>query len=327
MVVKPLSGLTGPLRGLLITSLVATIAAVFSDLYTYVQYSALPAGTSYDETFLESDGLNGIVGFAQFVFGLAAFVLFLMWLHRANRNLRALAGETLTITPGWAVGWFFIPLASLWMPYMAVKEVWRASHRHTGRGAALVGWWWAAMLANVAATISAASVGGDPVDARDTAAAAIGWEVADGVLAIMYVVTLLLVGAIAGAYAKRVVEPPAGTVVTETPGAASAWSGAATPAAGLGSATSPGADLMTGVSAVPAMGGTGGMVPVGRGAQSAAGGAPADFAAAAPVVSAIPAVPAAWYPDPAARHELRWWDGAQWTAHVADGGAQSQDPI
>jgi len=35
----------------------------------------------------------------------------------------------------------------------------------------------------------------------------------------------------------------------------------------------------------------------------------------------------AWYADPMARHDHRWWDGAAWTAHVADGGVAGLDPI
>jgi uncharacterized protein YxjI len=33
-----------------------------------------------------------------------------------------------------------------------------------------------------------------------------------------------------------------------------------------------------------------------------------------------------WYPDPFGRHETRWWDGAQWTEHVASHGRQAVDP-
>jgi Protein of unknown function (DUF2510) len=29
-----------------------------------------------------------------------------------------------------------------------------------------------------------------------------------------------------------------------------------------------------------------------------------------------------WYPDPAAEHELRYWDGSQWTSRVEDGGVE-----
>jgi hypothetical protein len=35
--------------------------------------------------------------------------------------------------------------------------------------------------------------------------------------------------------------------------------------------------------------------------------------------------PANWYPDPFGRHELRYWDGAQWTEHVSSHGRQSTD--
>ncbi|MCP3935665.1 MAG: DUF2510 domain-containing protein [Actinomycetia bacterium] len=33
-----------------------------------------------------------------------------------------------------------------------------------------------------------------------------------------------------------------------------------------------------------------------------------------------------WYPDPLGRHEHRYWDGSQWTEHVASHGRQSVDP-
>jgi hypothetical protein len=38
------------------------------------------------------------------------------------------------------------------------------------------------------------------------------------------------------------------------------------------------------------------------------------------------AAPPAWYPDPSKRFELRYWDGSEWTEHVARGGQQFTDP-
>lgn len=35
----------------------------------------------------------------------------------------------------------------------------------------------------------------------------------------------------------------------------------------------------------------------------------------------------AWESDPTTRHEYRWWDGEEWTEHVADDGVQSLDPL
>jgi hypothetical protein len=36
---------------------------------------------------------------------------------------------------------------------------------------------------------------------------------------------------------------------------------------------------------------------------------------------------AGWHADPIGAHEHRWWDGTTWTAHVADGGVASTDPL
>lgn len=59
---------------------------------------------------------------------IATVVVFLMWLYRASDNLRAFnPWARPEYSPGWAVGWFFIPFANLFMPFRVVKEVWQKS--------------------------------------------------------------------------------------------------------------------------------------------------------------------------------------------------------
>ena len=41
---------------------------------------------------------------------------------------------------------------------------------------------------------------------------------------------------------------------------------------------------------------------------------------------AVPSVPANWYKDPSGRFEMRYWNGTEWTEHVATAGKQSVDP-
>jgi len=55
------------------------------------------------------------------------FVLFLAWVYLASRNLPALGATGLRYRPGWSVGWFFVPFANLFMPYLVMKELWQAS--------------------------------------------------------------------------------------------------------------------------------------------------------------------------------------------------------
>jgi len=89
---------------------------------------------------------------------LACLVLVGRWIYRTNANAHVLS-DAMTITPGWSVGWFFVPLANLVMPYQGVKETWWASHESAGlHGEAetpLLGWWWGLWLAtNILSNVS-----------------------------------------------------------------------------------------------------------------------------------------------------------------------------
>ena len=82
---------------------------------------------------------------------LACSILVGMWIYRTNANAHSFGGE-MSITPGWSVGWFFIPFANLVMPYTAVHETWQVSHEFAGRleeeQSSLVGWWWGLWIVN-----------------------------------------------------------------------------------------------------------------------------------------------------------------------------------
>ncbi|TLN00168.1 DUF2510 domain-containing protein [bacterium] len=43
--------------------------------------------------------------------------------------------------------------------------------------------------------------------------------------------------------------------------------------------------------------------------------------------TASPPSPASWQADPSGRHQLRYWDGTQWTDTVSDEGLASVDPL
>lgn len=74
-----------------------------------------------------NDVRQGLVGLGQLIIFLTLVVMFSIWIHRANRNARALGAERMQFTPGWCVGWFFVPIMNLFRPYQAVKEIWKAS--------------------------------------------------------------------------------------------------------------------------------------------------------------------------------------------------------
>jgi hypothetical protein len=67
------------------------------------------------------------VGVLDFLVSAVTGVLFLRWTYFSNRNARGLASG-MPSTPGWAVGWNFVPVAAFWKPYEAFKNTFKASH-------------------------------------------------------------------------------------------------------------------------------------------------------------------------------------------------------
>ena len=62
---------------------------------------------------------------------LVAAVSICRFMHRANTNLRVKGVTGLEYTPGWCIGWWFIPIANLFQPRNAMAELYRASSRPT----------------------------------------------------------------------------------------------------------------------------------------------------------------------------------------------------
>jgi hypothetical protein len=67
---------------------------------------------------------SGIFFFSAIICAVVAVCLFY---SRACKNLYAYNLPGLTYTPGWAVGWFFIPLVQLVMPLLVTIQIWKGS--------------------------------------------------------------------------------------------------------------------------------------------------------------------------------------------------------
>src|SRR5688500_18010935 len=62
----------------------------------------------------------GIAALLRIPLFIAVVVFFLIWVYRAFNNLSALKPGNLEFSPGWAVGWWFIPFANLIKPFQAM---------------------------------------------------------------------------------------------------------------------------------------------------------------------------------------------------------------
>jgi len=85
-------------------------------------------------------------------------ILILKWIYRVDRNAHS-AASGLTISPPWAVGWYFVPFATLWKPFQAVREAWQVSTQaavwQEVVAPSKLRWWWGLwLLSNVLGQVS-----------------------------------------------------------------------------------------------------------------------------------------------------------------------------
>ena len=133
-------------------SVFMVLEALLAFLSIYVYRSI---GTGLD---LETVGFLETLSIVSLVAMIGCFILVGCWIYRASANAHTLSDE-MTISPGWAVGWYFVPFANLVKPYQAMREIWMASHfRGNWHGeptpGLLVGWWSLWIVTNILGNLS-----------------------------------------------------------------------------------------------------------------------------------------------------------------------------
>lgn len=143
--------LTQWLQWLVIGYILVCVASALSEAAQLQLLYAMRDGSFPSEAEMTSaaeanDLRQQAVGIVTFIIVIGTFVLFGVWIHRTDSNVHALGATGLRFTPGWAVGWYFVPVANLWKPYQAMSEIWRASKNPAGwqseSAGGLLRWWW-----------------------------------------------------------------------------------------------------------------------------------------------------------------------------------------
>jgi hypothetical protein len=140
---RDIVGLTKLLKVLLGLGVAMGVVSLVSSL---MQAELLNRGSFSEAEAQSNDSRKQIIGLLQLALYLFTAVIFGQWIVRANKNVRALGADGLRITPGWAVGYFFVPIVNMWRPYHAMKDLWRASHHPaswatTSASSILPTWW------------------------------------------------------------------------------------------------------------------------------------------------------------------------------------------
>jgi hypothetical protein len=143
--------LTKWVKWFLYLQIVIAVVALISGAFEYQLLSDFKNGVYISQSQAvaageSSDARQGMIGITQFIIFLVSGILILKWIYRANFNVRQLHASEMQFTPGWSIGWYFIPFANLWKPYQAMKEIWKASSNpqdwKNQSVSPILGWWW-----------------------------------------------------------------------------------------------------------------------------------------------------------------------------------------
>lgn len=102
------------------------LLAVFSLISSYMQLELLQRPFT-DAEGEANDMRERAIGIVTWLTMIATMIIFGRWIVLAHRNVQALGATYVEFTPGWALGWFFIPIANLWKPYQAMRSLWQYS--------------------------------------------------------------------------------------------------------------------------------------------------------------------------------------------------------
>lgn len=143
----------------------------------------------------QSEANLDVLTFVGLVWGLSSVVAFFFacrFTYRAMRNLHTINSPAAKVSPGWAVGYYFVPFANLVMPANAMSQIYHGTHESIGeksRHASPIPLWWTCwLLSNVPETIADSS--------GATGVTAFMFYLASGILTLIASISLIRMGRI-----------------------------------------------------------------------------------------------------------------------------------
>jgi hypothetical protein len=73
--------------------------------------------------------LASLIGWFQIILFMGSYFVVGRWLYVSSTINHSMGKKDLTVSPGWSVGWYFIPIANLFRPYVSMKETYQASFK------------------------------------------------------------------------------------------------------------------------------------------------------------------------------------------------------
>lgn len=241
------------------------------------------------------------------VVGTAALVLLIVWMWRSSHNARALGRTDARLSPGWAIGSWFIPLANYVLLYLLYSDLWRSSDPGSERG----GGWRAGPGSPLVRTFWSLHVAGSLLGFAALPLAVFGAFGESATRAVLITgAALNAAGALLNIFVVREITARQEALQQRDPAPTQR-------------------PLPRTLTAPTTLDGPGWYAdPGGRyDHRYWDGSAWTEHVSRAGVVETAPITPADWYPDPTGRFHWRYWTGHEWTEHVSRDGELFIDPV
>ena len=154
---KDPSNLIAWIKYFLCFQVVLAFVAIGSNLMEYQLLTDFQNGVYFSQEMAVADAeandmRQAVIAFSYLGVFIVSGILILKWIYRANQNARQFGAKDMAFSPGWSIGFYFIPIVSLWKPYQAMKEIWQASQNPSNwpveKVSSILGIWWFFWIAN-----------------------------------------------------------------------------------------------------------------------------------------------------------------------------------
>ena len=136
--------------------LIFNLLGIVSSMGQFTLLSSVRDGAEItDAQAAANDARQQGIALIQIAVFITTVIFWLLWQHRAYTNLTLVGSRDTEETPGWSVGYWFIPIINIFKPYQITAELWRKSELKNARdpigglsGTPLVLAWWIVYVLN-----------------------------------------------------------------------------------------------------------------------------------------------------------------------------------
>jgi Domain of unknown function (DUF4328) len=117
---------------------------------TLIRLGKMNSGVLIPQSYFSALGARGeALRITAVITALVTMAIWIAWFHLVYSNLRYIGTGKTECRPGWAIGYWFLPLLNLFRPFQLAREVWiRSSIANSQesvdefRTPPILGWWW-----------------------------------------------------------------------------------------------------------------------------------------------------------------------------------------